>query len=93
MALGQFELAARVLAGLFVIVTPTLLFLGLWHGLQSMRDDALVQRVQQRVETGDEAALSLSPTPSPDSPVRTCPNCGTTNRDDVGYCRQCLSPL
>jgi len=93
MAVGQLELAARVLAGLFVIVTPTLLFLGLWHGLQSMRDDALVQRVQQRVETSDEAALSLSPTPSPDSPVQTCPNCGTTNRDDVGYCRQCLSPL
>ena len=36
MALGQLELAARVLAGLFVIVAPTLLFLGLWHGLQSM---------------------------------------------------------
>jgi len=93
MALGQFELAARVFAGLFVIVTPTLLFLGLWHGLQSMQDDALVRRVTRRAEASDEAALSLSPSPSPDSPVVTCPNCGAGNRGGVAYCRQCLSSL
>lgn len=91
MALGQLELAARVLAGLFVIVTPTLLFLGLWHGLQSMRDDVLVQRVTQRVEGDEPSGRSLSPTP--DSPVVTCPTCGAGNRDGVAYCQQCFSRL
>ncbi len=93
MALGQLELAARVLAGLFVIVAPTLLFLGLWRGLQSMQDDALVRRVRERAEASDESRLSLSPSPSPSSPVVTCPTCGAGNRDDTAYCRQCLSRL
>jgi len=93
MAVGQLELALRVLAGLFVIVTPTLLFLGLWRGLQSMRDDALVQRVTARAEGDEGPDLSLTPAASPDSPVVTCPACGAGNRQDVAYCRQCLSPL
>lgn len=93
MALGQLELAARVLAGLFVIVTPTLLFLGLWRGLQSMQDDALVRRVRERAEASDETGLSLSPSPSPSSSVVTCPTCGAGNRDGTAYCRQCLSRL
>ena len=87
------ELAARVLAGLFVIVAPTLLFLGLWNGLQSMRDGALVQRVTQRTEGDEMRGLSLSPTPSHDSPAVTCSTCGAGNRDGVAYCQQCLSRL
>ena len=86
MPLGQFELAARVLAGLFVVVAPTLLFLALWRGLQSMRDDVLVQRVRERAEASTPTAGS-SPTPV------TCPTCGAGNRAEVAYCRQCLSPL
>ena len=93
MALGQVELAARVLAGLFVIVAPTLLFLALWRGLQSMRDDALVQRVKQRAEATAESGGPHSPTPSADSSVVACPNCGAGNSDGVAYCRQCLSAL
>lgn len=93
MALGELELAARVAAGLFVIVAPTLLFLGLWRGLQSMRDDALVQRVRERAEGNETATFSLSPSAAPDSPVVTCSACGAGNRDGVAYCRQCLSPL
>ena len=46
MAVGEVVLAARVAAGLFVIVAPTLLFLALWRGLQALNDDDLVQRVQ-----------------------------------------------
>jgi len=86
MALGDIVLAARVAAGLFVVVAPTLLFLALWRGLQSMRDDALVQRVQQRAEASTPTAGS-SPT------LVTCPHCGAGNRDGVAYCRQCLSAL
>jgi hypothetical protein len=92
MALGQLELAARVAAGLFVIVAPTLLFLALWRGLTSMQDDALVQRVRRRAESMEEPGLSAVPSPT-SSPLVTCPNCGTGNRDGVNYCRHCLSAL
>ncbi|MDS0282590.1 DUF7577 domain-containing protein [Haloarcula onubensis] len=87
MALGQLELAARVAAGLFVIVAPTLLFLALWHGLQAMQDDALVERVRQRATEQSGSAVSVS------SPAVSCPACGAGNRDGVAYCQQCLSRL
>lgn len=93
MALGQFELAARVLAGLFVIVTPTLLFLALWHGLQSMRDDALVQRVRERAEADGESPLPVAVSPTAESSTVPCPTCGAGNREGAAYCRQCLSRL
>ena len=92
MAVGQLELAARVAAGLFVIVAPTLLFLALWRGLQAMRDDELVRRVQERAEGGD-AGVPFGVVPKPDSSTVPCPNCGTGNRSGVAYCKQCLSPL
>lgn len=89
MALGELVLAARVAAGLFVIVAPTLLFLALWRGLQAMADDELVERARQRAaeETPGTAAAD-----SPSKPV-ACPACGAGNSDGVAYCRQCLSPL
>ena len=93
MALGDIVLAARVAAGLFVIVAPTLLFLALWRGLQAMQDDELVRRVRERADEMGDAAHSLSPTARPSSPVVACPNCGTGNRADTAYCKQCLSPL
>jgi hypothetical protein len=93
MAVGQLELAARVAAGMFVIVAPTLLFLALWRGLQAMRDDELVRRVQERAEGADEMGVSFNVVPQPDSSTVACPNCGTGNRSGVAYCKQCLSPL
>jgi len=93
MAVGQLELAARMVAVLIIIVTPSLLFLGLWHGLMAMRDDELVQRVQERAEASDEIGMPLSIVPQTDSSTVACPNCGTGNRSGVAYCKQCLSPL
>ena len=93
MAVGQLELAARVLAGLFVIVAPTLLFLALWRGLQAMRDDELVRRVRERADQSDEMGVSFSVVPRPDSSTVACPNCGAGNRSGVAYCKDCLSPL
>ncbi|WP_324755802.1 zinc ribbon domain-containing protein [Haloarcula montana] len=104
MAVGQVELALRVAAGLFVIVAPTVLFLGLWHGLEAMRDDELVQRAKQRAETMDtdggawnvdSASVRAAATradPVPDETV-ACDNCGTYNCEDVTYCRDCLSDI
>ncbi|MGQ5514854.1 hypothetical protein [Halococcus saccharolyticus] len=39
------DLLFRVLVGVFVCVAPTVLFLGLWNGLQRMQDGELVERV------------------------------------------------
>jgi hypothetical protein len=103
MPLGQVELALRVVAGLFVIVAPTLLFLGLWRGLEAMRDDELIQQVHQRAETMDQQsgdperpvdALTDGPSLSePAPPVVTCSACGTPNMRDATYCQECLTEL
>ena len=92
--LGQLELAARVAAGLVVIVAPTLLFLLLWHGLEAMRDDELVQRARRRAETMEQGGspFDFVPTASGSPDVR-CPHCGAGNRDEMQYCQQCLSRL
>ena len=105
MPLGQVELALRVIAGLFVIVAPTLLFLGLWRGLEAMRDDELIQQVHQRAEMRDQSptkpdwpvdvltdaeALPLSETKMS---VVTCSACGTPNVQDATYCQECLTEL
>jgi hypothetical protein len=39
------NLIVRVLVGAFVCVAPSLLFLGLWHGLKRMQDGEFVGRV------------------------------------------------
>ncbi|MBX0295920.1 DUF7577 domain-containing protein [Haloarcula nitratireducens] len=103
MALSQLELAFRVGAGLFVIVAPTLLFLALWRGLESMRDDELVERARQRAENTERSStewtvgrspVSVVPNSGPnDSETAACPSCGTENRTGVTYCRECLGRI
>ncbi|WP_245180651.1 zinc ribbon domain-containing protein [Haloarcula amylovorans] len=103
MAISQLELAFRVGAGLFVIVAPTLLFLALWRGLESMRDDELIERARQRADgveqsngewTVDRSAVSLVPNSgSNHAETVACPNCGTENRTGVTYCQDCLDKI
>ncbi|MDT3434014.1 zinc ribbon domain-containing protein [Haloarcula sp. 1CSR25-25] len=105
MPLGQVELALRVIAGLFVIVAPTLLFLGLWRGLEAMRDDELIEQVTQRAETMDRSGAgrdrpvdvltdgSASPLSETDLSIVTCGACGTPNMQDASYCQECLTEL
>ncbi|MBV0925618.1 zinc ribbon domain-containing protein [Halomicroarcula limicola] len=103
MALSQLELAFRVGAGLFVIVAPTLLFLALWRGLESMRDDELVERARQRAENAERSSTEWSVGGSavsvvPDSGASraetvACPSCGTENRTGVTYCQACLGEI
>lgn len=104
MAIGQVELAVRVAAGLFVIVTPTLLFLALWNWLESMRDDELIQRAHKRAramensESGswklDAAAMTAAATGNriPDG-MTACASCGAPNRTGMTYCQECLGNL
>jgi hypothetical protein len=105
MPLGQVELALRVIAGLFVIVAPTLLFLGLWRGLEAMRDDELIQRAHQRAEERDQSPTGSdwpvdaltdhesSPLSETSLSVVPCDTCGTPNMEDASYCQECLSEL
>ena len=93
---GQFELALRVASALFVIVAPTLLFLGLWRGLEAMKDDEIIERARE------EGYFTTSPAPKkvassvlPDATAETttCDTCGTLNIDDATYCQECLGKL
>lgn len=104
MPLGQVELALRVIAGLFVIVAPTLLFLGLWRGLEAMRDDELIQQVHQRSEMRDQSPTGpdwpadvlteeASPLSETGLSAVTCDTCGTPNMEDASYCQECLTEL
>ena len=104
MPIGQVELALRVAAGLFVIVTPTILFLGLWNWLESMRDDELIQRAHDRAkamektDSGawrlDAAAMRAAATGDriPDG-MTACASCGAHNRTEMTYCQECLGKL
>mgnify|MGYP000173940181 CR=1 FL=1 len=91
--IGQVELALRVAAGLFVIVAPTLLFLGLWRGLELLQDDDLVERV--RDGEFDSPSTGMTPSVFPDSggDTRTCQSCGTPNLADARFCQECLGKL
>ena len=100
MAIGQIELAFRVAAGLFVIVAPTLLFLGLWKGLMRLRDDDLVERMR-RMEgraspsppTSGVVASAVSALGENGRPTVVCDSCGTQNRAGMDYCGECLAAL
>ena len=101
MVLGQVELALRVAAGLFVVVAPTLLFLGLWNGLMRLRDDDLVERVRRMdgrentsPPTSGVAASAVAAIGDEDgSETAVCDSCGTANVAGMDYCHECLGSL
>ena len=94
---GQVELAFRLAAAAFVIVAPTLLFLGLWRGLEAMRDDELIERARR--EGHLDSSPPTSPVPDglvPDlagSDTVVCEACGTGNVAEATYCQSCLEKL
>lgn len=92
---GQMELAFRLAVGLFVIVAPTLLFLGLWRGLEAMKDDELIERA--RAEGGFSSPsptdIAASMLPDADSEATTCESCGAPNLTDATYCQECIGKL
>jgi hypothetical protein len=96
------ELAFRLLVAMFVIVAPSALFVGLWHGLHALRDDHLVARMEEHTRepnarTRRTPASLLAPVGA-DSPADRanavpCGTCGTPNPDGVTFCQECLSRL
>lgn len=100
MAIGQIELAFRVAVGSFVILAPTLLFLGLWKGLMRLRDEALIERVRRMEGHGSPSPATSPVTASAagaiDENQQTgvdCEACGASNLGGMRYCRECFGTL
>lgn len=97
-----YTIVGRLAVAAFVMVAPTLLFLGLIRGLERLRDDDLVNewaRTQGHTRdiAADDAVLAvladgIGLEPEHPSTVR-CPACGVSNRIDVSYCQECLNRL
>lgn len=96
------ELVFRVLVAVFVILAPSALFVGLWHGLHALRDDHLVARMKEQTRESDarpRATPASLLTPGGTDPssgrsnVVSCGTCGSPNPDGVTFCHECLSRL
>ncbi|WP_226006727.1 zinc ribbon domain-containing protein [Natrinema salinisoli] len=99
--LGTFELLGRLAVAAFVMIAPTLCFLGLVRGLERLRDDDLINewartRGADDVTEQDDVlavlASGIGIQTNESSTVR-CPACGTHNRADVRFCHGCQGRL
>ncbi|WP_254523789.1 DUF7577 domain-containing protein [Natrinema caseinilyticum] len=101
---APYELVGRLAVAAFVMIAPSLCFLGLVRGLERLRDDALILEWAQN-RSGDPeyelptesdvlAALAtdIGTEPGDTSAVR-CPICSARNRTEVTYCNGCLHRL
>jgi hypothetical protein len=96
-----YELAGRLALAAFVMIAPTLLFLGLLRGLEALRDDAFItewtyNHSGEQTVVNDDVLAVLSAGAGFDRPggsnVR-CPACDSPNRKGMHYCRECLVSL
>ncbi|MFB1065308.1 zinc ribbon domain-containing protein [Natrinema sp. H-ect4] len=101
---GPYALLGRLAVAAFVMIAPTLCFLGLVRGLERLRDDDLINE-WARTRGGDDAhditehddvlavvANEIGVEADGSSTVR-CPACGTVNRAGVTYCHGCQHRL
>ncbi len=109
MEVSTLTLLWRLAVTAFVIVAPTLLFLGLLRGLELLRDDELINKYvdaeELRVEDTDDLLRMLSEDTVIDSDAEPalgrlddaetvrCRNCGTLNQSTATYCHDCLEPI
>lgn len=96
--LGTLELVGRLAVAVFVMIAPTLLFLGLLRGLEKLRDDAVIDRWmhEQGHETEDDVLTVLASGIGIESETGSsnrCPTCGNPNASTARYCRECLARL
>jgi hypothetical protein len=96
------ETIGRVLVAVFVIVMPSVLFLGLWRGLMRLRDDDLIEDLSE----GDEPVRSpfdpslgaklfglQGSSDDADDGTKRCVACGARNVGQARYCGHCLEQL
>jgi hypothetical protein len=100
-ALSQGTLALVVTLGMSLV--PSVLFLGLWHGLRRLRDDRLVDDVLTRAESaepttvephaylgaGDPAASGDEPTAAREAGLELCPECRVLRPPNGESCPGC----
>lgn len=101
---GPYALVGRLAVAVFVMIAPTLCFLGLIRGLERLRDDDLINEWARNsgadhvrdVTTTDDVLAVLAGEMGVDtdgsSTVR-CPACGAPNRPGVTFCRDCQGRL
>ncbi|WP_306058446.1 DUF7577 domain-containing protein [Natronococcus wangiae] len=99
---STYGIVGRLAIAAFVIIAPTILFLGLVRGLERLRDDDLINEWARNRGSGDEIppnddvlavlASGLEFERAGASSVH-CPACGVANRTSMRYCRECLTRL
>lgn len=87
-------MAFRLAVAIFVIVMPTLLFLGLVRLLEAMGDEELIYRLLteeelRQVERSHSLASFVEEVTGTESNVLRCPACGTINAAGMDTCHEC----
>ncbi len=101
---GPYALVGRLAVAAFVMIAPTLCFLGLVRGLERLRDDDLVNEWARargyegdRDITASDDVLSTLATElgvqGEGSSTVQCSACGTLNQPGVSYCHGCQNQL
>jgi hypothetical protein len=90
------EIAFRLAVAVFVIVTPTLMFLGLVRLLESIRDDDLVYRLLteedlRQIERSHTLASFVGEVTGEASNTMRCRSCGTITLAGLEACHECGS--
>lgn len=93
-AMAGLELAFRLAVAAFVIVTPTLMFLGLVRLLERVRDDDLIHRLMteeelRNVERSHSLAGFVEEVTGTTPGTRRCPDCGAINAAGMETCVEC----
>lgn len=88
------ELAFRLAVAAFVIVTPTLMFLGLVRLLHRLRDDDLIYRLMtdeelRSVERSHSLAGFVEEVIGTTPGATRCPDCGGLNAAGTKSCVEC----
>lgn len=91
-------MAFRLAVAIFVIVMPTLMFLGLVRLLESMGDEELIYRLLteeelRQVERSHSLASFVEEVTGTDSNTFRCPSCGTINAVGMKTCHECGANL
>ncbi|KAB1187810.1 MULTISPECIES: zinc ribbon domain-containing protein [Haloferax] len=95
------DIGLRLLVAGFCIVAPSLLFVGFVRFLDSMRNDALVDRVLDRLDedidgtgtTLDPATFLRTAQEKSREQMTACPECGVPNTLESSRCGLCGTRL
>ncbi|MDL5362256.1 hypothetical protein [Halalkalicoccus sp. NIPERK01] len=94
MQIAGLDLAFRLAVAVFVIVTPTLMFLGLVRLLERMRDEDLIYRLMteeelRNVERSHSLAGFVEEVTGTTPGTIRCSDCGTINAAGMDSCFDC----